>query len=196
LRKREDEAWGRKPRCTGDESVFNYLGNVPFRRRGHRLLKTTKVLPILLGISLVVFVLSPFAQNQALPLRIIVVDSADGAQQILADLKNGGDFAKLAREKSIDPTASEEGFMGKLDPASLLPELQEALRPLHPGMFSAITKIPSGYAILQIMSAPEPAETKSPIQPWVMPTSLAASVRLVPNVSGVNEKLATMGANR
>ena len=177
----------------GDESMFNLLGNAPFRRHSHWRSEAKKVLPLLVGISLGFFFLSAFAQNQAFLIRIIVVESADEAQQILVDLKNGGDFAKLAREKSIDPTASEGGFMGKMDTASLLPELQAALRNLHSGEFSAITKIQSGYAILQIMNT-QPVEDKSPVQSWVMPTSLAASVRLVPNVSGVNEKLAVMGA--
>src|ERR1019366_7554405 len=153
----------------GSKSMGVPFGNSWIRTRRRLSRRITAPAWGLMVLGFVIFVLSVFAQNKDIPIRIIVIESADDAQRILEDLKQGGDFAKIAGEKSIDPTANDGGFMGKLDPAELRPELQEALRNLHPGEFSAITKIPSGYAILQIMSAPEPVENKSPIQPWVMP---------------------------
>ena len=56
------------------------------------------------------------AQNTPSPnagLRIIVASSAEQAQQILDRLKNGEDFAALAKEKSVDATADDGGYMGK-----------------------------------------------------------------------------------
>ena len=87
----------------------------------------------------------------AVGLRIIVVSSPTDAQQILQRLKKGEDFAALAKAKSTDPTADDGGFMGKLDPATLRPELRAALQGLSPGQLTDVIKIPSGYAILQIM---------------------------------------------
>jgi peptidyl-prolyl cis-trans isomerase C len=45
--------------------------------------------------------------------RHILVDKEDDAKQIIADLGKGGDFAKLAKEKSKDPGSKENG--GDLD---------------------------------------------------------------------------------
>lgn len=39
----------------------------------------------------------------------ILVDSEDEAKKIIADLKKGGDFAKIAKEKSKDKVAGEQG---------------------------------------------------------------------------------------
>jgi parvulin-like peptidyl-prolyl isomerase len=60
-----------------------------------------------------------FAQNAAPPsanLLIIVVDSSSQADRVLHRLKNGEDFAALAKELSIDPTASDGGSMGRASP--------------------------------------------------------------------------------
>ncbi len=45
--------------------------------------------------------------------RHILVDKEDDAKQIIADLNRGGDFAKLAKDKSKDPGSKENG--GDLD---------------------------------------------------------------------------------
>jgi peptidyl-prolyl cis-trans isomerase C len=45
--------------------------------------------------------------------RHILVDKEDDAKQIIADLAKGGDFAKIAKEKSKDPGSKENG--GDLD---------------------------------------------------------------------------------
>jgi peptidyl-prolyl cis-trans isomerase C len=45
--------------------------------------------------------------------RHILVDKEDDAKQIIADLNKGGDFAKIAKEKSKDPGSKETG--GDLD---------------------------------------------------------------------------------
>ncbi len=94
------------------------------------------------------------ALHSETPLEIIVVPSRLGAEQILQRLKNGEDFAALAREKSIDPTASAGGFMGNFSPAELRVELRDALQHLAPGEVSEVAQIPEGFAILKIMAAP------------------------------------------
>ncbi len=94
------------------------------------------------------------ALHSEMPLEIIVVPSRQDAEQILQRLKNGEDFSALAREKSIDPTASSGGFMGNFSPAELRAELRDALQNLAPGDVSKMAQIPEGFAILKIMSAP------------------------------------------
>src|SRR5450759_2114648 len=63
-------------------------------------------------------------------LRIIVVSSAEQAQHVLALLKQGEDFAVLAKKQSIDSTSDEGGPMGKVSLSMLRPELRDAVRGL------------------------------------------------------------------
>src|SRR5436853_7354703 len=60
-------------------------------------------------------------------LRIIVVTSQTEAEQILVNVQKGADFAALAREKSIDPSAADGGSLGRVDLESLRTELRDAL---------------------------------------------------------------------
>ncbi len=87
-------------------------------------------------------------------LQVIVVPSAPEAQEILDRLNNGEDFAALAKEKSVDPTASGGGYMGELTLKDLRAELRDALQGVAPGQISKVARIPSGYAILKVLTAP------------------------------------------
>src|ERR1035437_639863 len=60
----------------------------------------------------------------AIPVRVIIVGSAAEAGKILEQLKSGADFAVLAREKSVDATSVDGGFMGNVNPATLRADLQ------------------------------------------------------------------------
>jgi tetratricopeptide (TPR) repeat protein len=103
-----------------------------------------------------VLIASAFAETVAV--RVLVVDSAYEAERIRAQLKSGYDFAVLAREKSTDATAVEGGFLGKVDPMTLRPELSDALRGLRPGELSRIVKLPSGYAVMKVLPESEVAQ--------------------------------------
>src|SRR5215475_12732945 len=76
----------------------------------------------------------PSGDSQAgLSLRMILVSSPEEAAKIQERLKAGADFAVLAREKSVDATAADGGFMGNVDPVNLRPELRTALEGLQFG---------------------------------------------------------------
>src|ERR1700722_810270 len=84
------------------------------------------------------------AQNPpAVALRIIVVDSPSLADRVAQRLKNGEDFAALARELSIDPTASDGGSMGQVDSTSLRSELRDALKGIVPGQITGVVRVPA-----------------------------------------------------
>jgi parvulin-like peptidyl-prolyl isomerase len=55
------------------------------------------------------------------------VDSPDKARQILDRLRNGEDFAAVARKESIDPSATEGGYLGPIDLSTLRPELHSRI---------------------------------------------------------------------
>jgi len=136
----------------------------------------------------------PAASPEPLGVRIIVVGSAGEAQQILGLLRYGWNFAGLAREKSIDSTAPDGGYMGKIDPASLRAELRDALRGLAPGQVSEPIKIPSGYAILKVLAANEPGEEKNKVPNEILPLAGQGSVRYTPNIAGAPEADAALQA--
>ena len=120
----------------------------------------------------------------AIAVRIIIVNSAGEAQTLLDRLKTGDDFGVLAQEKSVDPTANDGGFMGKLDPATLRAELRDALRGVEPGQVSRIVKIPAGYAILKVLPNAEAVDLENADRSRQAAISAAGSVRYAPDVDG------------
>jgi tetratricopeptide (TPR) repeat protein len=128
----------------------------------------------------------------AVELRIIVVESAAQADRVLDRLHKGESFAAVAKEMSVDQTSSRGGYMGRLDPATLKPELRTALQGATPGRFTNAVHTSSGYAILQIV----PPEESSPRQDaaqrntapaQILPSSAAEAIRYAPNVGGKGE---------
>lgn len=72
--------------------------------------------------------------------RHILVKTKEEAQAIIADLEKGGDFAKIATEKSQDPgSAKEGGDLGYFGPGDMVQPFDEATQKLKPG---EITKAP------------------------------------------------------
>jgi PPIC-type PPIASE domain len=88
--------------------------------------------PLLFCLSLAAQAPEADKNSDALFLRIIVVSSAEQAQQILSDLDKGANFAELAQKKSIDSTAADGGSLGKVALSSLRPELRDALVGIAP----------------------------------------------------------------
>jgi len=84
---------------------------------------------------------------------ILVTATLPQAIEVSNELKAGMDFGVLAKEKSIDPTAKDGGYMGRLDPERLEPQLRDALRGLGAGQFTDVIHLPSGYAILTVFAA-------------------------------------------
>jgi tetratricopeptide (TPR) repeat protein len=130
-------------------------------------------------------------------LRIIVVDSPDKASQILAALNRGEDFATLARQNSSDPSADEAGDLGAMRAEDLRAELRDAVQGLRPGQVSPVIKIPTGYAILQLLAEEDSSSavaTKSESGNQTTMSSAGtlsvtgrAVVRQVPETSGLIE---------
>jgi tetratricopeptide (TPR) repeat protein len=119
-------------------------------------------------------------------LQVIVVDSPGKAQQILDRLKKGEDFAEIANSESIDPSASQGGRLGLIDPSTLRPELREALQEIRPGQTTAVIAVPSGYVILKLLSEPQPsvAQGMGPGQARDLPLAGQGAVRYPADVAG------------
>ncbi|NLH81049.1 MAG: peptidylprolyl isomerase [Phyllobacteriaceae bacterium] len=66
--------------------------------------------------------------------RHILVKTEDEAKAVLADLAKGGDFAKIAEEKSQDPgSAKNGGDLGFFAAGDMVPEFEKAAAALKPG---------------------------------------------------------------
>jgi peptidyl-prolyl cis-trans isomerase C len=65
--------------------------------------------------------------------RHILVDSEDKAKELIAQLKDGADFAELAKENSTGPTAPNGGDLGYFSKDQMVPEFSDAAFATEPG---------------------------------------------------------------
>ena len=142
---------------------------------------------LLLSLAVPSFSATQSAGPAAVDLLIIVVDSPTLANKILQRLNNGEDFAALAKELSIDPTASDGGSMGRIDPATLRPELRDAVKRMHVGEVSPVIPTHWGYAILKMISPTEAVPLQNTAPARLLPSSSAGAIRYAPNVGGKGE---------
>jgi len=82
--------------------------------------------------------------------RHILVDTEDQAKAILAELKKGGDFAALAKEKSKDPGAKNGGDLGYFTQEQMVPEFAQAAFKLEAGQLSDPVKTQFGWHIIRV----------------------------------------------
>jgi peptidyl-prolyl cis-trans isomerase C len=84
--------------------------------------------------------------------RHILVEKKEDAEAIIKELEAGGDFAKIAKEKSKDPgSAANGGDLGWFPAQQMVKEFSDALATLEKG---AITKTPVqtqyGFHVIQL----------------------------------------------
>lgn len=87
-------------------------------------------------------------------LRTPDVASESDVRRRLADLadrlKNGTDFAELARLSSADGSAAKGGDLGWLSPGETVPDFERAMNALKIGEISAPVKSPFGWHLIQV----------------------------------------------
>jgi len=127
-----------------------------------------------------------------IPLRFILVKSAEEAGQIHAQLQSGFDFGVLAREKSVDPTAADGGLMGDVDPTQLRAEMREALRGVAPGGITPVFELPGGFGIVKVMRASEVAELEEAERARQAAAKAEANIQFDLDISGLNETEAAL----
>ncbi|MBE0449196.1 MAG: peptidyl-prolyl cis-trans isomerase, partial [Actinobacteria bacterium] len=81
----------------------------------------------------------------------VVVQKEEEAKRILNEIKGGTDFAKLAKQYSIDPYKDNGGEMPWMDKGGLYPTLAEACWKLNPGQISDVIKTDWSYHIIKLI---------------------------------------------
>jgi len=76
------------------------------------------------------------------------------AENLLAQLKKGGDFAGLAKQHSQDPgSAPNGGDLGFFSKGQMVPAFEQAAFGLKPGETSGVVETPFGYHIIRVSEA-------------------------------------------
>jgi len=94
---------------------------------------------------------SSFDVKEMVMVRHILVKTQEEAQEILNELKKGGDFAKLAKERSIDTaTKDQDGEIGWIGRGIVDPALENVIFSLKKGEMTPIVKTAFGYEIAEV----------------------------------------------
>jgi peptidyl-prolyl cis-trans isomerase D len=81
-----------------------------------------------------------------------VAQAREEAQALLKRVREGADFAELAREHSDDPgSASEGGDLGFFARGVMTPEFEERAFSLEPGEVSDVVRTPFGFHIIKLL---------------------------------------------
>jgi peptidyl-prolyl cis-trans isomerase SurA len=73
------------------------------------------------------------------------------ARDIMARLKGGEDFSRIAKEYSKGPAAEDGGDLGYIATDELAPQIEAATRGLKSDEMTDLIKTPSGYFILKVV---------------------------------------------
>ena len=91
------------------------------------------------------------ADVELIKVRHNLVKTEDGAKAIIAELKNGGDFAELAKKKSTGPSATDGGDLGFFGKGQMVPAFEKAACALNAGAFSETpVKTQFGWHVIKV----------------------------------------------
>lgn len=114
-----------------------------------------------------------FTEKEQIHLYNILLESEEDAQDILEQLKAGGDFSEIAKEKSTGPSAAQGGDLGYLTKGTVIPEIEEVVFALELEELSEVVKTDFGFHILKITEKkPETVKTLEEVKEEIIQTLL------------------------
>lgn len=97
---------------------------------------------------------SEFKNEQEVRASHILVKTKEEAEELIKSLKEGKDFAELAKEKSTGPSAKNGGDLGFFTKGRMVPEFEEVAFKLKPGEYSTDPiKTQFGWHIIRVEEA-------------------------------------------
>jgi peptidyl-prolyl cis-trans isomerase C len=126
--------------------------------------------------------LAKFQPAEEVHARHILVETEDQAKAVIADLNRGSDFAELAKTRSKDPSAAQNGgdlgYFGKTD---MVQQFADAAFAMRPGQVSATpVKTQFGWHVIKVedkrMSAAPSFEQAKPMLREQMAEGIAEKV--------------------
>ena len=81
------------------------------------------------------------------------------AESLLAEIRNGGDFEKIAKRESMDPSKDQGGDLGWNRRGAMVPEFERVMFSIPPGVVSNVVETPFGFHIIRVDRV-QPAEVK------------------------------------
>lgn len=99
-----------------------------------------------------------FDRDREFRARQIVVESEMEAREILKLLREGHNFAELAKERSLSPDCEAGGDLGFFGLGQMPPEFDEVIVSLKKGEISDVVQSDYGYHVFQLIEIHEPKE--------------------------------------
>lgn len=86
--------------------------------------------------------------------RHILLEDEETANKVIAELKDGGDFAELAKEYSTEEVAQETGGdLGWFGQGKMIPEFEEVAFALEEKVISEPVKTSFGYHVIEVLES-------------------------------------------
>jgi peptidyl-prolyl cis-trans isomerase SurA len=107
------------------------------------------------------------------------------AESLLAEIKKGGDFERIAKRESMDPGSKETGGdLGWNRRGTMVPEFERWMFALAPGQLSPVVETPFGYHIIRVdrINGPEVKVRHILIRPVIDSTDIARTQALADSV--------------
>ena len=144
----------------------------------------------------------PMGAQEEVRARHILVETEEEAKAILEQLKAGGDFAALAKEKSKDPGAAAGGDLGYFGKEQMVPEFAEVAFRMYAGQLSNPVKTQFGWHIIKVEDrrnkpVPDFDKVKDQIEAYVArraQTEFVAQLREKAKIERLDKPAAAPGA--
>jgi parvulin-like peptidyl-prolyl isomerase len=93
--------------------------------------------------------LNRFGSKNTIQCAHILVNTKKEAENVFNRIKQGEDFAKIAKRVSRCPSSKKGGNLGKFEKGKMVKEFEDAAFALQKGEISPIVKTQFGYHIIK-----------------------------------------------